>query len=69
MKTLKEYIDEAQESVYAVVDKDLGIMSVWNTETDANKEKEDRLGENSDLKLDVKKMRKSEVEQKDAEKN
>ena len=69
MKAFKEYIKEAQESVYAVVDKDLGIMSVWNTEPEANKEKEDRLGENSNLKLDVKKMRKSEVEQKNTENN
>lgn len=64
MKTLNEYLKESQEQVYAIIDKDLdgAIMSVWNTSDEAEKEKADRLKENDHLKLEIKPMKRSEVE-------
>lgn len=64
MKTLNEYLKESQDYRYAVIDKDLegAIMSVWNTNDEAETEKAARLKENEGLHLDIKKMKKSEVE-------
>ena len=64
MKTLNEYIKEQEEQVFAVVDKDLdgAIMSVWNTNDEAEKEKADRLKENDKLNIEIKPMKKSEAE-------
>lgn len=66
MKTLNEYIKESQDMVYAIVDKDLegAIMSVWNTSDEAEAEKAERLKENEYLHLDIKHLKRSEVEQK-----
>ena len=64
MKTLNEYIKESSEFVYAVIDKDLdgAIMSVWNTKDEAEKEIADRLKENDHSKLEIKPIKRSEVE-------
>lgn len=64
MKTLNEYLKESQEQVYALIDKDLdgAIMSVWDTNDDAEAERAERLKENDHLKLEIKPMRRSEVE-------
>lgn len=62
MKTLEEYILEAEQSdsVFAVVDQDGCIMNVFNNEEDANKSKDEL--EVKGIKFDVKKMRRSEIE-------
>ena len=67
MKTLNEYLKESQDNVYAIIDKDLdgAIMSVWNTPEEAETEKSERLKENDKLKIDIKKMKRSEVETTD----
>lgn len=67
MKTLNEYLKESQEQVYALIDKDLdgAIMSVWNTNEEAENEKKEKLKENEYLRLDIKKVNKSEVENKE----
>lgn len=67
MKTLIEYLKESQDNVYAIIDKDLdgAIMSIWNTSTEAETEKSERLKENDKLKIDIKKMKRSEVETTD----
>lgn len=69
MKTISEYIKESEETVYAVIDNDLdgAIMSVWNTKEEADSERDARLGENSELKLSVKKVKKSEIEKENKE--
>lgn len=66
MKTLNEYLKESQEQVYAIIDKDLdgAIMSVWDTNDDAETEKAARLKENDKLNIEIKPMKKSEVEKK-----
>ncbi len=66
MKTLNEYLKESQEQVFAIIDKDLdgAIMSVWDTNDDAEKEKAARLKENDKLKIEIKPMKRSEVEKK-----
>ena len=67
MKTLNEYLKESQDSVYVIIDKDLdgAIMSVWNTPEEAETEKSERLKENDKLKIDIKKMKRSEIETTD----
>ena len=79
MRNLTEYLEESLEeikeenfeesnddTVYAVVDTDLegAIMSTWDLEEDAETEKSDRLKENPDLHLDIKPLKRSEVEKK-----
>ena len=40
-------------------------MSVWNTPEEAETEKSERLKENDKLKIDIKKMKRSEIETTD----
>ena len=80
MKSLKEFIDEAmntsneettketetvdesqEEYVYAVEDVNGTILNVFPTEQEAN---EDLKNWNSDAEAKVKKMKKSEIEEK-----
>lgn len=64
MKNIIDYIKESQEFVYAVIDKDLdgAIMSVWNTKDEAEKEIANCLKENDHSKLEIKQIKRSEVE-------
>jgi len=79
MKNLTDYLEESmaempeetfeegnEDTVYAVVDTDLdgAIMSTWDLKEDAETEKADRLKENADLHLDIKPIKRSEVEKK-----
>ena len=74
MKHITEFIEESMkneieenkqdDTVYALIDNDLegAIMDVFDLEDDAKTKKEERLKENSDLNLDIKPMKRSEVE-------
>lgn len=74
MKHITKFIEESMnneieenkqdDTVYALIDNDLegAIMDVFDLEDDAKTKKEERLKENSDLNLDIKPMKRSEVE-------
>ena len=67
-ESMTEEIEEANQddTVYALIDNDLegAIMDVFDIEDDAKTKKEERLKENADLNLDIKPMKRSEVQKK-----
>lgn len=67
MRGLAEYINEAEDKVWIVVDKDLdgAILDVCPTEPDAKKAYDDHMKENEGNHLEIKTCKRSEVEKQD----